>query len=250
MYNTIVHKLHEVEQNYHVKLLYVAESGSRAWGFSSTDSDYDVRGIFIHPETAYLSIDPPQKTFEWIENKWFDVGAWDIRMALKLLRKSNCVLFEWLQSPIVYQQYPAIQSELFALAEQYYQPKAILHHYRGIAKTASASMSGNEIRLKKWFYLLRALLAANWMVKCNSIPPMQLVQLLVILPETEQYEILELVQFKADKNEHFLWTPTLSMQQLIDRLWQETNIKLGNRKTSGNELLNQWFRKKLDEIDN
>ena len=109
MHNQILKKLPQIEQMHQIKLLYVAESGSRAWGFASTNSDYDVRGIFIRPRNAYLSIDKPKETFEWIENNWFDVGAWDITKALHLLRKSNAILFEWLQSPIVYQQYAGIQ---------------------------------------------------------------------------------------------------------------------------------------------
>lgn len=91
MHNQILKKLPQIEQTHQIKLLYVAESGSRAWGFASTDSDYDVRGIFIRPRNAYLSIDKPKETFEWIENNWFDVGAWDITKALHLLRKSNAI---------------------------------------------------------------------------------------------------------------------------------------------------------------
>ncbi len=249
MFETINQKLPEIEKQHHIKLLYVAESGSRAWGFASTDSDYDVRGIFIHPRDEYLSIDTPKETFEWIENDWFDVGVWEITKALRLLKKSNSVLFEWLQSPIVYQQYPHIQQELLALAQQYYQPKAVLYHYLGIAKTVNKNMADNTIKLKKWFYLLRALLAAYWSVTQNNIPPMQLMQLLNTLTETEQKEIQELVQFKADKDEHFLWTPTLTMQQLIKRLWRETAVSLENRKVPDHQLLNHWFRKTLNDIN-
>lgn len=71
MHNQILKRLPQIEQTHQIKLLYVAESGSRAWGFASTDSDYDVRGIFIRPRNAYLSIDKPKETFEWIENNWF-----------------------------------------------------------------------------------------------------------------------------------------------------------------------------------
>ncbi|OAT46374.1 hypothetical protein M997_2251 [Proteus hauseri ATCC 700826] len=248
MHNEILKKLPQIEQEYQVKLLYVAESGSRAWGFASTDSDYDVRGIFIQPRKAYLSIDKPKETFEWIENSWFDVGAWDITKALHLLRKSNCILLEWLQSPIVYQQYPNVQQELFELAKLYYQPKVIVHHYRGIAKT-TGEISNNTIKLKKWFYLLRSLLSAYWTVKTGEIPPMELNKLIKILTEEQQIRINQLVEFKSDKDEYFTWLPPEDMQQLISFLWQATDVKFAKRDVPSNEVLNNWFRDKLNETD-
>ncbi|WP_273801793.1 nucleotidyltransferase domain-containing protein [Proteus vulgaris] len=259
MHNEILKKLPQIEQEHQVKLLYVAESGSRAWGFASTNSDYDVRGIFIRPRNAYLSIDKPKETFEWIENSWFDVGAWDITKALHLLRKSNCILLEWLQSPIIYQQYPNVQKELFELAKLYYQPKVIVHHYRGIAKVVSGyfpeDKTRNEadakpIKLKKWFYLLRSLLSAYWTVKTGDIPPMELNKLIKILSVEEQKIIHELVEFKSDKDEYFTWVPTETMQYLIFFLWQETDVQLAKREIPDNDVLNNWFRKKLDETDN
>lgn len=250
MFDIITQKLTEIEQQSNVKLLYVAESGSRAWGFSSIDSDYDVRGVFIYPYEQYLTIDECKETFEWIEDKWFDVGAWELKKTLRLLRKSNPVLIEWLQSPIIYQAYPTIQQQLLALAEQYYQPRAVLHHYRGIAKTTSASIAEGKIKLKKWFYLLRALLAAYWTVSQDSMPPMELAKLLAVLPEsTLKQEINELITFKQDKDESYLWTPTASLQTLIEKLWQDTEIQLPERVTPDTELLNQWFRKTLHEIN-
>ncbi|WP_100160333.1 nucleotidyltransferase domain-containing protein [Proteus columbae] len=258
MHNEILKKLPQIEQEHQVKLLYVAESGSRAWGFASIDSDYDVRGIFIRPRNAYLSIDKPKETFEWIENSWFDVGAWDITKALHLLRKSNCILLEWLQSPIIYQQYPNVQKELFELAKLYYQPKVIVHHYRGIVKVVSGyspennaknEISVEPIKLKKWFYILRSLLSAYWTVKTGDIPPMELDKLIKILTIEEQKAIKELVEFKSDKNEHFTWVPTDAMQHLVIFLWQETNVQLTKRTVPDNDILNNWFRKKLDETD-
>lgn len=249
MFNAIQKKLSHIEQQHQLTLLYVAESGSRAWGFSSTDSDYDVRGIFIYPRENYLAIDAPKETFEWIENQWFDVGGWELTKTLRLLRKSNSVLLEWLQSPIVYHAQANTQTELLNLAQHYYQPRAALYHYRGIAKTASDGMQGETIKLKKWFYLLRALLAAHWAATQTSIPPMQLKQLLAPLTPQEQSHILDLVEFKADKDEHFLWTPPSALQQLIDRLWLESDCSLATRDTPDTEMLNTWFRNKLDEIN-
>jgi hypothetical protein len=42
MKEVILQKLSEIEQSEDVKILYACESGSRAWGFASPDSDFDV----------------------------------------------------------------------------------------------------------------------------------------------------------------------------------------------------------------
>lgn len=52
----ILKRLTEIEQLEHVKILYAVESGSRAWGFASTNSDYDIRFIYMHPLEWYLSL--------------------------------------------------------------------------------------------------------------------------------------------------------------------------------------------------
>ncbi len=95
----------------------------------------------------------------------FDIGGWDIKKALQLLYKSNAVIFEWLHSPIVYEQKTDIMAELKALSIDYFQPITVFHHYRGMAKNASSNLDFTApIRLKKFFYLLRALLAAKWIL--------------------------------------------------------------------------------------
>ena len=249
MLKTIIDKLPDIEHTQQIKLLYVAESGSRAWGFSSADSDYDVRGIFIYPPHRYLSIESPPESFSWIEDHWFDISAWEITKTLRLLKKSNNTLLEWLQSPLVYRHYGSVQAELLALAQLYFQPKTALANYRGIAKIAAQHSTAEGILLKKWFYQLRSLLAAYWVVSNRTIAPMQLSELLCTLDPEEQRAIADLVLFKADKDEQFIWNPPLPMQQLIDRLWQETDCALPVGKTPDSTPLNQWFRKMLDETD-
>ena len=104
MKQAIQEKLTHIAHTEPLHFLLAVESGSRAWGFASPDSDYDVRAIYIRPQKYYLQIDEAKDTFEFIENQWFDVGGWDIRKALRLLRKSNATLLEWLRSPMVYTQ--------------------------------------------------------------------------------------------------------------------------------------------------
>jgi uncharacterized protein len=94
--------LSDIEKTHQVKIIYSCESGSRAWGFPSADSDYDVRFLYLHPVDWYLSIEDKRDVIEVpIKNK-LDITGWDLRKALQLFRKSNPPLLEWLGSPIVY----------------------------------------------------------------------------------------------------------------------------------------------------
>jgi predicted nucleotidyltransferase len=85
-----------------VVVLLAVESGSRAWGFSSKDSDYDARFIYLRRPEAYLSIRAPRDVIERRIVDEVDVNGWDLRKALGLLMKSNPPLLEWLQCPIIY----------------------------------------------------------------------------------------------------------------------------------------------------
>jgi len=98
----IERRLNAIESDYGVKVLLACESGSRAWGFASDDSDYDVRFIYIQPTSWYLTVDLEDRrdVIETpIEGVW-DINGWELRKALKLFSKSNPPLLEWLQSTI------------------------------------------------------------------------------------------------------------------------------------------------------
>src|SRR4030095_590913 len=99
---SIRHKLADIERAEDVRILFAVESGSRAWGFPSPDSDYDVRFLYVHKADWYLSIDPRRDVIELPIEGEFDINGWDLRKALQLLIKSNPVLLEWLRSPVLY----------------------------------------------------------------------------------------------------------------------------------------------------
>src|SRR5688572_7252344 len=131
----ILNKLKEVEQANQVQILYACESGSRAWGFASPDSDYDVRFIYVHKNDHYLSIDEQRDVIELPINDVLDISGWELRKALRLLRKSNGPLYEWFQSPIVYQSDSTFQGEILALMKLYFSPRAMMHHYLSMTST-------------------------------------------------------------------------------------------------------------------
>ncbi|MGM9927763.1 MAG: nucleotidyltransferase domain-containing protein [Bacillus sp. (in: firmicutes)] len=184
MKETILKKLRQVEEDYDVKILYACESGSRAWGFPSKDSDYDVRFIYVHKVEHYLSIDPvgiglKRDVIELPINDLLDITGWELTKALKLFRKSNPPLLEWLQSSIVYKQaYPTI-TQLQQLMKTTFAPQACIYHYLNMANNNFREyLKGEEVKIKKYFYVLRPVLAARWIEQFNEFPPLEFQTLL------------------------------------------------------------------------
>ncbi len=250
MKQAIQEKLTHIARTEPLHFLLAVESGSRAWGFASPDSDYDVRAIYIRPQEYYLQIDEAKDTFEFIENQWFDVGGWDIRKALRLLRKSNAVLLEWLRSPMVYTQDDDFTGRLNALAPQYVQAAALLHHYRGIAGNALKAMDlVHPVKLKKWFYVLRPLLAARWAVKQGGIPPMTLAELMSEWQTDCAAQITDLVAIKAEQDESYLHTLSPELQRLTVDLYNEVSeLSAPATQAADSAPLNELFRETLAAV--
>ncbi len=177
MKETVLEELKQIEEQKGVRVLLAVESGSRAWGFASPDSDYDVRFVYVRPATEYLRLDEPGDVIEWKQDAVLDINGWDIRKALKHFAHGNATLFEWSCSPIVYRTTPEWE-KIMAEAKEYFSEKAAIHHYRGMAKkTWVEYLEGEEITYKKYFYALRPLLAAQYIERFHDIPPVQFVDL-------------------------------------------------------------------------
>jgi len=156
-----------------VCILYACESGSRAWGFESADSDYDVRFIYLRPPAWYLRVMPSQDVIERPIDGSLDVSGWDLRKALQLLRKSNPPLMEWLTSPIIYREVPAAVVVLRRIAPAFYSPAACHYHYLHMAEgNYREYLRGQDVWLKKYFYVLRPVLACRWIEQGLGIVPM------------------------------------------------------------------------------
>lgn len=157
-----------------VDILFAIESGSRAWGFASPDSDYDVRFVYRHRCDWYLSLREERDVIErGIDAREIDLSGWDLRKALRLLLKWNPALHEWLVSPITYSQTGACRGEMVALYEEHADLRAIGHHYLSIARSMWSKMAaGDEVPLKKYFYALRPLMALKWLETQHGVPPM------------------------------------------------------------------------------
>lgn len=174
----IVKKLKEIEKAEKVKILYAVESGSRAWGFESKNSDYDVRLIYIHSLDWYLSINHKRDVIERLKLP-LDLSGWDVRKALNLFRNSNPPLYEWLRSPIIYWEEGTFAQKLRDYASQFYSPSACLNHYLSMAKgNFKKYLTAKKVRIKKYFYVLRPILACIWIENRKDLPPMEFEKLL------------------------------------------------------------------------
>ena len=99
----ILQRLQEIELKYDVKILIAVESGSRAWGFASKDSDYDVRFVYVHRKEWYLTLTEGRDVIEELDsNGVMDFAGCDLKKALLLMGKGICAFAEWLNSPTIY----------------------------------------------------------------------------------------------------------------------------------------------------
>ncbi len=182
----IINRLKEIEAEHGVKILYALESGSRAWGFESSDSDYDVRFIYAHPKDWYLNILPKRDVIEYPIIDEFDYSGWDLRKSLFLMNKSNPVLFEWLKSPIVYARDDFCYAALDGLAARYFSPISSAYHYLHMADgNYRKYLKDDMVKIKKYFYVLRPLLACLWIEKYEQSPPMEFDRLLSLIEDDE-----------------------------------------------------------------
>lgn len=192
MMNVILSKLNEIEQRENVRILLAVESGSRAWGFASADSDYDVRFIYVRPREDYLRLEKLRDVIELPIEGNLDINGWDLDKTLRLLRASNPTLFEWFSSPIVYRE-TAFAGEFRSVMQRYFSGKRSLNHYLSMAINNSRELlKGDTVKAKKYFYVLRPVLACRWILDKGTPPPMLFSELMeteldpALKPEVER----------------------------------------------------------------
>lgn len=167
--------LDKIEQEKNIKILLACETGSRAWGFPSPDSDYDVRLIYKHEEDWYLGLSEKKDTLEFmLDDGDIDITGWDLRKALRLLWKSNAALLERLQSPIIYKADEKFIDQIGHLAEPHYSQITTIHHYLGLAQKCLADIQqAPSYKLKTFFYALRTSVACLWIIEKSQVPPIE-----------------------------------------------------------------------------
>lgn len=201
MRKIIIDKLREIEYTENIKILVAVESGSRAWGFASTDSDYDVRFIYVRPKEFYLKLEKTRDVMELPINDNLDINGWDLNKALRLLRSSNPTLLEWFSSPIKY-----IETDFYNkykdIILNYFSSKKSLHHYVNMANNHSKFLRGTTVKAKKYFYALRPILACRWILDYSKQPPMSFYELMNDkLPEEFKPLVNNLLDIKINSPE-------------------------------------------------
>ncbi len=174
--------LDDIAQKHGVRILLAIESGSRAWGFPSQDSDYDVRFIYLRRIEDYLSVETPRDVIETPIDAMLDLGGWDVRKALALIARSNAVALEWLTSPVVYRAEPSAHAALLTLAHATADLHALAYHYDRLARHAWTPDAPGPVRLKSYCYALRPSLALLWLRTHGTPPPMDLAALRTGVP--------------------------------------------------------------------
>ena len=214
-------KLKEIEERENIRVLHAAESGSRAWGIASPDSDYDVRFVYVRPMDFYLKLQDKKDFIDWELNQVLDINGWDITKALQHFYKSNATLYEWGNSPIIYKTTPQWE-KIMKLAEEYFSGKSAMYHYYGTArKNYEAYLMEDMVKYKKYFYVLRPILACKWIEKKKCPPP--------VLFQTLAEEILE-----------------KEMKPAVDRLVEAKLQMTESEKRGKIQELNDYIQEKLE----
>lgn len=200
----IPEKLKEIERVFNVEILWAVESGSRAWGFASPDSDFDVRFIYKRPLNEYLHLNTSRDVIELPVDDTWDVTGWDLDKTLKLLNSSNPTLYEWFNSPIKYWD-TEFRSKIEPLLHICFSEKRMLNHYLNTArKQISRYFQDETVKPKKYFYAIRPILACEWILKYHAAPPVPF-QVLVedVLPESMKEYVYRLLTIKMTAPEDF-----------------------------------------------
>jgi predicted nucleotidyltransferase len=202
MRQEIINALKALEIEKNIKIIYAVESGSRAWGFASENSDWDVRFIYVHPKDWYLDIDSHKDNIERMLPNELDLSGWEVQKALRLFRKSNPSLMEWLQSPIVYLEDKSLMEEWRNLSPIWFNPKNEMYHYLNMANnTYRKYLEDETVKIKKYFYALRPLFACRWIMEKGTQPPVLFSEMLVDFQNEEILAIIEklLIEKRAAK---------------------------------------------------
>jgi predicted nucleotidyltransferase len=251
MNEKILKYLNKIQEEKGVEILLACETGSRAWGFPSPDSDYDVRFIYRHKTDWYLSLNEQKDTIEMMfENNEIDLSGWDLKKSLHLLWKSNPPLLERIQSPIIYIADEGFLNGMKDLANITYSKIASMHHYLNMAKKMFSEVKDYEnVKLKKLFYALRTTIACQWIIEKDEMPPIVFQKMLKQLDfeNNLKQKISDLIELKSTKSESYIHKQEGELNLFIESTIQQAEQKANALPAAKGQIedLNQFFRKTL-----
>lgn len=253
MKKVIQNTLQEIEKQKGIKILFGVESGSRGWGFSSKDSDYDVRFVYVRSKNEYLEINERADFLDFPINDELDINGWDLQKFLKLLYASNATPFEWMQSPIFYYKKDEVFNIIFEQFGSFYCQQTIIHHYLGLVRKMLPDLDNPTIKLKTLFYILRSLLAAKYSFVYTKFPPMEFSKLDHLIEKGNVlFEIKRLLELKTNSSEKDISSISFDLKNFIKDTFHFLNSvdKIKSKGTFEVNVLNQTFLKILDYADN
>lgn len=250
----ILRRLRNAEAEHDIRILFAIESGSRAWGFASPNSDYDVRFIYMREPEWYQAVDLEERrdVIEYPIVDDIDLNGWDVRKALRLFWKSNPAFVEWIQSPITYIDQSLFREAALALLPEIYSPEKGIYHYRSMAKTNYRGyLREPVVRLKKYFYVLRPLLAARWIAKTGSAAPIEFDTLLSLLQQESLVlsEVHTLLEQKRGAPELGLAPAVPPLNSFIEAELEGGSVEIPQKSRAPNVVnqLNELFHRVLEE---
>ncbi|TVY01906.1 nucleotidyltransferase domain-containing protein [Paenibacillus cremeus] len=253
---TILEELRRIEQEEQVRVLYACEAGSRAYGLASEESDYDVRFLYVHPVEWYLSIWDKRDVIERRISDTLDISGWDLRKALSLFRKSNPPLLEWLQSPIPYYEAYSAAERVRQLSPLTFAPQSCTYHYLHMAERNYRDFlsTGEQIRTKKYFYVLRPIFSCMWIETRNEMPPLdfdRLVDELVPAHSELRAAIKRLVERKKAGDEFDTEPRVNVLNQFLEEQiahFKQSAAQLPSAPPGQEARLDELFRETLREV--
>ncbi|PCJ59967.1 MAG: nucleotidyltransferase [Planctomycetota bacterium] len=241
--------LKNIEEEHQCEILYACESGSRAWGFSSNDSDYDIRFIFKKKLSWYLKLNEPKDVIDCFLPGDLDLSGWDLRKALRLFSSSNASLFEWFDSPIIYYKNEDFYENMKEFLPNYFNPKKTMFHYWSLAnKFQDQYLKDNVINIKKLFYILRAVTACKWIQINQTMPPTKFYNMVnqTILPSEIISKIDSLLEIKKLSGEKDMVTLEPEFDLWIRESIKESKLNADQykfKKEINIQELNKYFEK-------
>lgn len=247
METKILNKLKQIEQDRNVEILFAVESGSRAWGFASPDSDYDIRFVYKHSKDWYLNLWEQTDTIQFMTEDDLDGSGWDIRKALRLLAKSNASFTGWLFSPIVYRADDDFLNDIKKVANANFNPVSGFYHFHSMNKNFEETLGSEKMTLKRFFYAIRTALCANWIYKNETIPPVLFRDMYSLIDDSYHSKLDALIAFKSERVEKSNDPIEVDLIHLVKHIVNENNSvkdKLANRKSNPVDF-NELFLKTL-----
>ncbi|MDR4886183.1 nucleotidyltransferase domain-containing protein [Fredinandcohnia sp. QZ13] len=254
----IIEVLKQIEKEYEVKILYACEVGSRTWSVSSELSDYDVRFIYIHKIDWYLSIDQKRDVLEIPKHQkvnipldpLVDMSGWELTKALRLFRKSNPGLLEWLHSNIIYTQTYSFVEKMKQLEPIIFSPNACIYHYVKMAKGNFKTIQEKGPNIKTYMNVIRPLLMAKYIQKYNRMGNLDMNSLInELLPNGVLKTNIENIMKLKSKGEN-VKNQNLLIDTFIDEQFTDLKHYVSKHKhtiPNPTPQLNQLFREILSK---